>query len=66
MSLKSWECGKCTWIGPRPGYDGMYCLAAVKNGGIRTEWDGDYVYCLDQTFEPKQMEIVWDESKTGV
>lgn len=55
--VESWKCGNCTNLCKREGYDGTYCLPMVM-GTHKTEWQGDYCACLNQTFEPRQMEIV--------
>lgn len=55
--VKSWECGECTNLCRIEKYDGVYCLPMVE-GRHRTEWQGDYIECLDKTLEPRQMEMV--------
>ena len=55
MALSSWSCEGCTNICYRyiNGEIRKYCK---EFGSSRTEWQGDYVACLDYTTDPNALD----------
>lgn len=57
MASKSWSCAGCTntvdMITPQ-GDVATYCRQIVENGGLKTKWAGDYVYCTAYTTDEKR------------
>ena len=45
--LRSWSCKGCTDTIVIDG--ATYCRPMVMGGGIRTEWQGNTIVCLDKT-----------------